>query len=186
MLLQQYKEGRLFVSVNFLEETSQPGTWGYRGDLILIEGPDDDKGHAMPPELIMRGAVLLADEKLKMLVGGLDDVASIPTLVEKYGQDFAPDMKGMLFIVNLKSPMQVDIAGAPFILIPLVQGVPWNEAMEELAMEKSDFKGQSPADKLVTLGLELAKYTPKKYSTASLEDALAATTEAKREVWGAV
>lgn len=186
MLLQQYKENGLFISVNFLEETSSAVTWGYRGDLVLVAGPDDDKGHAMPPELIMRGAVLLADDKLRMLVGGLDDVADIPVLLEKYGADFAPGMKAMLFIVNLKDTMKVESNGASLVLIPLVQGVPWNEAMEELALEKGDFKGQSPADKVATLAAELASYQPKRCPDATLDEALASTTTAKREVWGAV
>ena len=81
-----------------------------------------------------RGAVLLADDKLRMLVGGLDDVADIPVLVEKYGADFAAGMKAMLFIVNLKDTMKLELNGASLVLIPLVQGVPWNEAMEELAL----------------------------------------------------
>ncbi|RLT96894.1 hypothetical protein [Ketobacter sp.] len=185
MLLQQYKDKGLFFNQNFLEETSDAGVWGYRGDLILVEGEKDDKGHAMPPELVMRGAVLVAGETITLLVGGLDSVADIPTLVDKYGSDFAPGLKGILFIVDLKDPMKIELGGADLTLIPLVQGVPWNEAMEELALEKGDFKGQSPADKLVTLAAELASYKPK-YPAASLDDALACTTDAKREVWGAV
>ena len=44
MLLQQYKENGLFISVNFLEETSSAGTWGYRGDLVLVAGPGSVSG----------------------------------------------------------------------------------------------------------------------------------------------
>lgn len=185
MLLPQYKDKGLFFNQNFLEETSDAGVWGYRGDLILVEGEKDDKGHAMPPELVMRGAVLVAGEKLTGLIGGLDAVADIPTLMDKYSADFVPGMKAILFIVNLKDPMKVTLDGVELVLIPLVQGVPWNEAMEELALEKSDFKGQSPADKLVTMFGELASYKPK-FPDATLDEALASITEAKREVWGAV
>jgi hypothetical protein len=185
MLLPQYKDKGLFFNQNFLEETSDAGVWGYRGDLILVEGEKDEKGHAMPPELVMRGAVLVAGEKLTGLIGGLDAVADINVLLEKYSADFTPGMKAILFIVNLKDPMKVTVDGVEMILIPLVQGVPWNEAMEELAMEKSDFKGQSPADKLVTMFAELPGYKPK-FPAASLDDAMASITDAKREVWGAV
>jgi len=185
MLLQQYKTNGLFFNQNFLEETSTSGIWGYRGDLILVEGEKDDKGHAMPPELVMRGAVLVAGDKITTLIGGLDAVADIPLLMEKYSADLQPGLQGMLFIVNLKDPMKITLNGVDLVLIPLVQGVPWNEAMEELAMEKGDFKGQSPADKLVTLGGELSGYKCK-FPTATLDDALASITEAKREVWGAV
>lgn len=186
MLLQQYKENNLLFSVNFLEQSSDANLWGYRGDLVLIEGGvADDKGHAKPPEAVIRGAVLLADEKIHMFVAALDRVADLPLLLDKYGADFAPDMRGMLFIVNLKDPLQLTLDGVHWVLIPLVQGVPWNEAMEELAMEKSDFKGQKPADKLVTLSTELASYRPR-YPQVDMDSVLNCTTSAKREVWGAV
>jgi hypothetical protein len=50
----------------------------------------------------------------------------------------------------------------------------------ELALEKSDFKGQSAADKVLTLYRELTAYKPK-YPSVSLDEALANTTGAVRE-----
>ena len=61
----------------------------------------------------------------------------------------------------------------------------WNEVMDELALEKSDFKGLSAADKVVTLYKELSGYKPK-YPHVSLDEALSNTTDAVREAWGAV
>jgi hypothetical protein len=57
--------------------------------------------------------------------------------------------------------------------------------LDELALEKSDFKGQSAADKVLTLFGELQSYKPK-YPTVSLDEAMANTTEVVREGWGAV
>jgi hypothetical protein len=57
--------------------------------------------------------------------------------------------------------------------------------IDELALEKSDFKGQSSADKLVTLLDELKGYKPK-YPTTPLADVLAGATDVTREGWGAV
>lgn len=186
MSLERFKAEGLLFNANFLEATTTPGISAYRGELVLIEGGvGDAKGHAKPPVAVMRGAVLLADDKLKLLVGAVDEVASLPTLVEKYGADFAPDMQAVLYVVNLKDPVRVDMDGVVFTLIPLVQGVPWNEVIDELALEKSDFKGQSGADKVLTLYKELQGYRPK-YPQVTLDEALANTTDAKREAWGAV
>lgn len=186
MPLNKYKDAGLLFNSNFLEQASEAGTWGYRGELVLIQGEvADDKGHNKPPVDVMRGAVMLADDKLKMIVGALDQLQSLPALVEKYQADFAPDMQTLMYVVNIDKPMQVELAGIDFVLIPLIQGVTWNEALDELALEKSDFKGQSAADKIVTLYKELLDYKPKS-PKLSLDEALAATTDTVREAWGAV
>jgi hypothetical protein len=94
-------------------------------------------------------------------------------------------MIAALFVVNIKKPLQVDIEGINFIFIPLTQGVIWNEILDELSLEKSDFKGQSSADKIVTVYNELKSYKPK-YPQVSLDEALSTTTDTVREAWGAV
>ncbi|MEJ2612348.1 MAG: hypothetical protein P8179_20365 [Candidatus Thiodiazotropha sp.] len=186
MLLEQYKEAGLLFNTNFLEQTSTPGLFGYRGELALVEGEvADEKGHAKPPAEVMRGATMLGDEKLKLLIGAIDDIASINTLVGKYKDAFSPEMKALLYVVNIENPVQVEIEGITFVLIPLVQGVPWNEVLDELGLEKSDFKGQSAANKLVTLYQEMQSYKPK-YPTTSLDEVIASATDVKREGWGAI
>jgi hypothetical protein len=186
MPLSKYKESGLLFNSNFLEETSESGTFGYRGELVLVEGGvGDAMGHAKPPVEVMRGVALLGSDKLKLVVGAIDQLELIKPLVEKYKADFAADMKAVLFVVDIKEPMQVVLEGINFVLIPLVQGMPWNEILDELGLEKSDFKGQSASDKIVTIYNELQSYKPK-YPTVSLDEALAATTETVREVWGAV
>lgn len=187
MSLQAISDQRLLFNTNFLSKTSEDSMMGFRGELILVEGETgDNKGHSKPPVEVMRGAVILdKNEELILVVGALDDVASITKFVEKYKPHFASDMKVLLYIVNITEPMQVAIDGINFVLIPLVQGVPWNEVIEELGLLKSDFKGQSAADKIVTLYNEFQSYSPK-YKTGTLDEALAAKTDAKREAWGAV
>lgn len=186
MPLQEYKEKKLLFNQNFLEETSDSGVFGYRGELVLIEGEiADSKGHVKPPVEVVRGVVILADQKLKMVVGALDQLASLSIFFEKYKADFADDIKLVFFVVDIKQPVQVEIDSYMVVLIPLVQGVPWNEMVDELALEKSDFKGQSPADKILTLFAEINNYTPK-YPVTTLDAALATTVDVVREAWGAV
>ena len=186
MPLEQYKADGLLFNQNFLDGTSTPGLSGYRGELVLVQGEvADDKGHHKPPVSIMRGAAMLADTKLKLVIGAIDDIAELPLFVEKYQGDFADAMLALLYVLNIETAAQVEIGGVSFVLIPLLQGVPWNEAIDEMRLEKSDFKGQSAADKIVTMYDEMKSYKPK-YASATLDDVLASGTDVKREGWGAV
>lgn len=186
MPLQQFQESGLLFNNNFLDQTSTAGLYGYRGELVLVEGEvGDAKGHTKPPVEVMRGVALLGDAKLKMVIGAIDKLASLKTFIDKYQEFFADGMQAVLFVVDIPDPIQVELGGINFVLIPLVQGVPWNELIDELGLEKSDFKGQSAADKIVTLSDELKSYKPK-YPTVAYDEALGNTTDTVREGWGAV
>lgn len=185
-ILENYNQSGLLFNTNFLSPSSQSDTFAYRGELVLVAGEvADAKGHVKPPIEVMRGVAILGDDKLHMVVGAIDQLESINTFIEKYQSDFSAHMLSVIYVVNIPNPIQVQIAGLNFVLIPLTQGVPWNEVIDELALEKSDFKGQSSADKLVTLFNELKSYKPK-YPSISLEQALEETTDTVREAWGAV
>ena len=185
-LLESYKQSGLLFNSNFLAPTSQSDTFGYRGELVLVEGEvADSKGHVKPPLEVMRGAILLASKKLELVIGALDDIESINTFIEKYQADFSENMITLLYVVNIEKSVQVDINGIKFVLIPLLQGVPWNEVIDELALEKSDFKGQSPANKILTLFEEMKNYNPK-YPQIELDEIISEATDVVREAWGAV
>lgn len=186
MPLNKYKESGLLFNSNFLEKTSAADMLGYRGELVLVEGETADaKGHAKPPVDVVRGVTLLAEDKLKLVVGAIDKLESIKVFIDKYKADCSADTKIVFFVVNIKNPLQIDVDGLAFIFIPLSQGVPWNEIIDELGLEKSDFKGQSPADKILTLYNEMQSYHPN-YPQVSLDEALASTADIVREAWGAV
>ncbi len=188
MLLDKYEQDALLFNMNFKSNASDPDTVSYRGELVLIEGEvADDQGRRKPPVAIARHAVLLEkNDKLAMSVGFIDDLALLETFVEKYGADFAADMCALFYVVNITVPMQLEMNGVNFILIPLTDGIAWNEMAEELGLEKSDFKGQSPADKIVTAYNELKTYKPKYGSVASFDEAMANTADIKREARGPV
>ena len=57
---------------------------------------------------------------------------------------------------------------------------------EELGLEKNDFKGQSPADKIVTAWKELKMYKPRYAKVATWDEALTLTADIKREGRGPV
>lgn len=186
MLLDTFETQGLLYNSNF-KEAAGPGLQAYRGDLVLIEGEVADAlGRRKPPVATMVGAVLLADEAhLKFISGSLDEIAHLPVLVEKYGASFTAGMTALLYVVNIDKPMVVTLAGVRFTLLPLADGLAWNELMDELRLEKSDFKGQSSGQKVNTVHQAGKDYQPK-YPEATLEQALAAANGAKRAIHGAV
>lgn len=124
-------------------------------------------------------------DKIKLLAGSLDDLADVKPLLAKYQSDFAPDMKALLYVVNIPKPMVTELGGVKATLIPMTDGMVWNEMVDELALEKSGFKGQSSAEKVVTVYKAFGDYKPK-YEAVPLEEALTRTTDAKRESRGPV
>lgn len=187
MLLEKYEQGQLLFNVNFKEKASTDGIYGYRGELVLIPGEvADDKGRTKPPLAVARSVVMLEqDDKIKFFVGIIDELELINTFIEKYKADFADDIQILMYVVNITGSMITEIDGIKFMLIPLTAGVAWNELIDELAMEKSDFKGQSAADKIVTAYEEFKGYKSK-YDTVSSDEAFNRTADIKRELIGAV
>ncbi|MGZ8215762.1 hypothetical protein [Methylomagnum sp.] len=185
MLLDTYQEKVWLVNANVKGKEGKFEV--YRGDLVLEEGEvADAMGRRLPPHVISKEAVLLSDgEKLKFVAGFVDELAQLKLFPNLYGADLAEDVLGVFFVANLAEPLQATLEGVKYVLIPLQRGMIWNELIEELRMEKSDFKGQGAEEKVVTLYEAFKDYKPK-YPSVSFEEALTKTVNEKREVWGAV
>lgn len=187
MLLDNYKSQELLTLQTVLGETSESGLFAFRGDLVLKEGiMPENSNKRMPPEIVLAECVILADnDKIKFMSGSLDEVADLELLINKYSPDFSDDCKLLFFVVNTSKDMQVEMNGFTISLITLREGMAWNEIMEVLYIEKSDLKGQSPADKVLTVYKAMDEYKAKS-ELVSFDEALNCITEAKRQSWGAV
>jgi len=188
MLFDEYDERQLLINTNFKAAADAGDTFGYRGELVLIEGEvADAQGRKKPPHAVLRNAVLLAVEgKLQFVCGCLDHLEQLELLVEKYKADFADGMGALLFVVNITKPMQVEMDGVNFILIPLTEGIAWNELLDELGLDKGDFKGQSAAQKIVTVWNDFASYKPKGESLTMDEAMTFTSADLVHEGYGAV
>ena len=134
----------------------------------------------------VKGAVLLADAQgLLLFCGSLDTVAHVPPLVDRYGPSLKPDSAVLLYVVDIAKPLAVELAGTRLLLLPLAEGIAWNELVDEMRLEKSDFKGQSSGEKVATVYAAWKHYKANP-PLVSLEDALAASSGAKRVIHGAV
>ena len=185
MLLNSY-EPYCFNS-NFREAASDAGWEAYRGELILIEGEvADDQGRRKPPHALFKQATVLAQgDELKLISGSLDELQHWPNFMEKFGAGLNPATVAVMFTVNIPKPFVATINGATVAFIPLTEGLCWNELIDLAALEKGDFKGQSSADKVVTV-FNAFKGFKYKYPQSTVEEALKTTNNAKREVHGAV
>lgn len=186
MLLNRYEQDGLFFNKNFVEASSD-GQQAYRGDLVLIEGEvADASGRRRPPVATVRQAVMLcAGDKLQFVAGYLDDVARLEPFAQRYGTDFGPGINLLFFVGNIAAPLQIKLESTLVSLVPLEDGMVWNELLDEVKLDKDDLKGQSAADKVVTVLRAFADYRPKG-DQVSLAEALTRTVEVKRSGRGPV
>ena len=155
MLLNTYKENELFSLTNVLGEPSA-GKEAFRGDLVIELGDMHESSQTRnPPKKVLEQAVLFIDGgKISFLGGYLVDIALLGDLVEKFSSDFADDMTAVIYVFNIDAPMQVEASGVTFSIVPMTQGLVWNELLDLVYLDKSDLKGQSPEEKVETVAGE--------------------------------
>jgi hypothetical protein len=160
---------------------------GYRGDLVLELGEiGDAHGHRKPPVSTIKNSIVLAEnDKIKLYVGSLDELALLPRILDYYQADFAPDVRIILFVVNIDKPLVIETGGLSISAIGMQEGLIWNELIDIAALDKGDFKGQSPTEKIVTVYKALSDYKPKG-DKVSFDEALKRTVELKRAGRGPV
>lgn len=186
-LLSNYTQANLLCNLSFNTKTSRVNEFACRADLVLEEGEiADAQGRRKPPISVIRQAIVLAnDSKLTLLIGGLHDLALLNLAMERYAKDFATDINLLFFVENIAAGMQIELQGFKVTVLPIGETAVWSETLDELRLEKDDFKGQSPEDKLITLKNAMLDYKPK-YPLVSYTDALTKTVEIKGERRGAV
>jgi hypothetical protein len=185
MLLDTYQADERFWITTFCGATSD-GAQAFRGDFVVKAGEmNEAAGKRNPPVALLRQAVILADDSIKMIAGSFASVDELPELIEGFGAAMAPDCTAVLFIDNLASDAVIEQEGQRYVLIKHVEGIVWNELMELFYVEKSDLKGQSAEDKVATVFEASKDYQPKA-PMQTLDEVIASKTDEVREAWGAV
>lgn len=183
MLLEDFdKQGLTFIT-NVLGATSVKGVSAYRGEFVLIQGSfrEGSTTDRKPPELLLRQSAILADSEKFIFVNGLfDELQHIPVFLEKYKPVLTPDTLTLFYVENISTPMQIELEGITLKLLPYKEGMVWNETLEILYLEKSDLKGQSAEDKVVT-AYEAAKSFKIKADPISFDEALTKTIVVKKD-----
>ncbi len=187
MIIKKYEELGRLLNVAFVDSAAEADTLGFRGRLALAEGEiADDAGNRKPPPVVMEQAILLSKgDKLIMVSGWLTLLEDLPAFVEMYKDDFAPEMLAILYVVNISKPLQVEIEGVNFALIPMREGVAWNELMDAAALDKDDLKKMSSGQKVFKVWDSLRDFKAKG-DQVSLDEAMARTEDIKRVERGAL
>ncbi len=188
MVIKEYENKGLLLNVAFVESAGEADTLGFRGRLALVEAEvGDASGNRKTPPFVMEQTTLLSKgDKLKLLSGSLDRLADLPKLVEMYQANIDADTLAIIFVVNATATMQVEMGGTTFSLIPMREGVSWNELMDFALLDKSDMKKMSSGEKVSKVYAELlANYKPKG-EKMDFETALTNTGDITREERGAL
>jgi len=168
------KMGRL-LNISFVEDASA-GATAFRGRLALVEGEiADESGNRKPPNVVMEHVVLVSKEdKLIFTAGSLDRLEQLNDFITMYKDDFAPDMQAMMYVVDLTTPVQVQLEGINFPLIPMQEGITWNELLDEAGLDKRDLKSMSSGDKVYAVFEGVKGFRPKG-ELVTMEEALGKT-----------
>ncbi|MBB3103891.1 hypothetical protein [Azomonas macrocytogenes] len=188
MLLKTYESENLLCNLSVNGATTQADTYAYRGDLVLEEGEiADSSGRRKPPKSTLKqGVVLIKNDKLEMVAGTLNTLDLMPTFFNRYKKDLSPSASILFYVENLSKKILIDIDGIVVTLIPHYDGgAVWNTLMDDLRLDKDDFKGQTAEDKVITMREALADLKPK-FDKVSYEEGLALANVARRETRGPV
>lgn len=163
MIIKKFEQDGVLLNVAFAEAASSEGYAGFRGRLALVDGEvADDSGNRKPPHKVMEHTVLLSkDDKLALAAGSLDKLEYLNDFVAKYKEALTPETQAILYVVDLTEPLQVELEGVNFTLIPMQEGITWNELLDEAGLDKSDLKKMSGADKVYTVWEDLKGFKPK-------------------------
>ncbi|MDR3411761.1 MAG: hypothetical protein P4L87_12610 [Formivibrio sp.] len=187
MIFDTFEQGGLLLNTNFKEATSKPGYFAYRGDLVLEEGEvGDAAGRRKPPVSAIRQVVALANgEKLTFLAGSLDELTELPMLLEKYAAYITTETRLLMFVVNAAKNLKTHISGIQIEIIALPEGMVWTELTDILGLDKSDFKGQSSTEKVMTVYSAILDHHSKAPELA-WDEAQCLITNARRQIHGAI
>lgn len=188
MLIQNYERaGRLFNS-NLAERCTTEALDAYRGELIIVDGEvADSSGRRKPPlKVLQQVAALGGEDRLRFLSGYLENAADVASLLEKYGADIHADTLCIIFVYDIARAATIRAGEITLQLVPLEEGLVWSELMEHAALEKSDVKNLSSADKVFAVYRELTGFRPRGASTVDLATGLTLGSGKQRALRGPV
>lgn len=161
--IKKYEQDGLLLNISFVEDATTSGFTAFRGRLALVDSEAGDQaGNRKTPSVVMEHVVLVdKEDKLILAAGSLNKLEQLGNFVEMYKQDFSPEMLAIMYVVDLTEPLQVELEGINFALIPMQEGITWNELLDEADLDKRDLKKLSSADKVYAVWDEIKGFSPK-------------------------
>ena len=183
MLLEQYQQLERLQNSGVKGATTEANTFAFRGDLVLEQGDIADvQGRRLPPKSVVKQvALLVVNDKIKFLCGNVHDLAGLEMMAELYAQDYAPDVCLFMYAENIKKPIKVSLNGFTYTCLPIDEIAVWSALMDDLKLDKEDFKGCTNEDKVIVMYRAAVDYQYKG-EVLPFADALGLRVEvAKRE-----
>ena len=143
------------------------GHFGYRGELIITAGEFLSPEKQLPPKLMLKHAIVIADSESTLLFAAeLDDFANFEKAFEVYKPIFTPKTIVTLFINNLLSDAIFEYNGITIHGFALDESSVWNELISHADLDKKELKRMGAEEKLDALydGIKKATFYSKKMS----------------------
>lgn len=187
MLLEQYQKQERLQNSGVKGATTQPNTFAFRGDLVLEQGDIADvQGRRLPPKSVVKqAAVLIVNDKIQFLCGNIVDLAGLELLAGLYAEDFAADICLFMYAENIKSAMKVSLNGLTYTCLPIEETAVWSALMDDLRLDKEDFKGCTNEDKVLVMYAGAKQY-PYKGDIFTFSDALGMRVEVAKSHRGPI
>ena len=143
------------------------GHFGYRGELIITQGEFLSPEKQLPPKLILKQAIVIANgEETLLFAAELSDFADFEKFFGLYKAMFTPKTLVTLFITNLLSDAIFEFEGITVYGFALDESSVWNELISHADLDKKELKRMGAEEKLDALynGLKSATFYAKKMS----------------------
>ncbi|NCO01054.1 MAG: hypothetical protein GW906_04405 [Epsilonproteobacteria bacterium] len=143
------EENKLQWQPSFKGSLKTAGRFGYRGDLIITQGEFLSPQKQLPPKVIFKQALVVADEKSAFLfAANLEDFANFEKAFELYKALLVPTTIVTLFVDNLISDCVFEYEGITVYAFALDESSVWNELISYADLDKKELKRMDADDKL--------------------------------------
>lgn len=159
-------DNKLQWQPSFRDDLETAGHYGYRGELVIEAGEFLSPEKQLPPKVIFKHAIVIADEESSLLFATeLVDFADFEKGFEAYKSILSPKSIVTLFVDNLLSDAVFEYEGVTIYAFSLDESSVWNELIAHADLDKKELKKMSVTDKLDALydGIKVTKfYAPQK------------------------
>ena len=157
-------EGRLLSPV-FKGATTQPGRFGFRGE-IALKFQQTLENEKRPPEIKLDQVMIVADAgatTIPFLASFAHSLEHLGLLCEMLGDKLSPDGKYFFFAGNLdiSKRYRIERGGTAFWVLPLEEATVYNELLELFRIERGDLKKLDTAAKLDAVANAAAHFSEK-------------------------
>ncbi len=149
-VIEKLEQEKKLLSPVFSGKTGNPGTFGFRGNLVLKEAAKF-ADEARPPEIMADQVILWTDsEKIRFMGCHVDSLAHLELIVEALKPYLDANGKYFVFAgnIDISEKYHIELEGIGFYVLPLDEATVWNEMLECLTLDRGDIKRLGSGEKI--------------------------------------